>query len=85
MRYLDPRKEPNKWLEQVLIDLIDQNTEESRETAKSAIPVMVHWLEPGLIDQVFSSWAEQYLDLLAEQENNRSSDHPMNPPSDCPV
>ena len=30
-KYLDPRREPTKWLGAVLIDLLEQDTEESKE------------------------------------------------------
>ena len=71
-KYIDPRGEPCKWLGAVLIDLLEQDTKESREALKWAFPRMAQWLEPGIVDQLFAPWIEQYLELLAEQENNHN-------------
>ena len=71
-KYLDPEVEPCKWLGAVLIDLLEQNTEESREALKWAFPRMAQWLEPGIVDQLFAPWIEDYLELLAEQESSHS-------------
>ena len=56
----------------MLIDLLEQDTEESKEALKWAFPRMAQWLEPGLIDQLFAPWIESYLELLDEQENNHN-------------
>ena len=71
-KYLDPEVEPCKWLGAVLIDLLEQDTEESREALKWAFPRMAQWLEPGLVDQLFAPWIEEYLELLAKQESSHS-------------
>ena len=71
-KYLNPELEPCKWLGAVLIDLLEQDTEESREALKWAFPRMAQWLEPGIIDQLFAPWIENYLQLLDEQENNHN-------------
>ena len=71
-KYIDPQGEPCKWLGAVLIDLLEQDTEESREALKWAFPRMAQWLEPGIVDQLFAPWIEEYLELLAEQENSHS-------------
>ena len=71
-KYLDPEVEPCKWLGAVLIDLLEQDTEESKEALKWAFPRMAQWLEPGLVDQLFAPWIEEYLELLAEQESSHS-------------
>ena len=74
-KYLDPCKEPNKWLGAVLIDLLEQDTEESKEALKWAFPRMAQWLEPGIIDQLFVPWIDQYMELLAEDENNHCNEN----------
>jgi hypothetical protein len=74
VKYLDPAKEPNKWLEYVMLDLLQQNTEESLSQLKDGIRVLANWLEPGLIDVAFHPWIEQYGDLLREQESNQNND-----------
>ena len=71
-KYIYPQGEPCKWLGAVLIDLLEQDTEESKEALKWAFPRMAQWLEPGIVDQLFAPWIESYLELLAEQENNRN-------------
>ena len=71
-KYLDPRDQPCKWLGAVLIDLLEQDTEESRAALKWAFPRMAQWLESGIVDQLFAPWIEEYLELLAEQENNHN-------------
>lgn len=70
MKYLDPRKEPNKWLKHVLLDLLEKDDEGSRDTLKSAIIVLTTWIEPGLIDSAFQPWIELYSSLLDEEQNN---------------
>ena len=81
-KYLDPRREPTKWLGAVLIDLLEQDTEESKEALKWAFPRMAQWLEPGIIDQLFVPWIDQYMELLAEDENNQNSETQKSPSKD---
>ena len=81
-KYLDPRREPTKWLGAVLIDLLEQDTEESKEALKWAFPRMAQWLEPGIIDQLFVPWIDQYMELLAEDENNQNSETQKSQPKD---
>jgi len=71
-KYLNPELEPCKWLGAVLIDLLEQDTEESKEALKWAFPRMAQWLEPGIVDQLFAPWIENYLQLLDEQENSHN-------------
>ena len=71
-KYLDPEVEPCKWLGAVLIDLLEQDTDESKEALKWAFPRMAQWLEPGIVEQLFAPWIEEDLELLAEQESNHS-------------
>ena len=82
IKYLDPRREPNKWLGAVLIDLLEQDTEESREALKWAFPRMAQWLEPGIIDQLFVPWIDQYMELLAEDENSHNNENQKSPSKD---
>jgi len=73
MKYIDPRKEPNKWLKAILIHLIEEDTETSKEALKAAIKGMADWLEPGLIDQLFVKWMEPYCEALDRLESNQSN------------
>ena len=58
MEYLDPRKQPNKWLEAMLMRLLDnaitKNDKESLELIKYAHRQLTIWIEPGVL-QLFSS------------------------------
>ena len=81
-KYLDPRREPTKWLGAILIDLLEQDTEESKEALKWAFPRMAQWLEPGIVDQLFAPWIDQYMELLAEDENNQNSETQKSQPKD---
>ena len=81
-KYLDPRREPCKWLGGVLIDLLEQDTEESKEALKWAFPRMAQWLEPGIVDQLFAPWIDQYMELLAEDGNNHNNENQKSPSTD---
>ena len=74
-KYLDPEVEPCKWLGAVLIDLLEQDTDESKEALKWAFPRMAQWLEPGIVDQLFAPWIIEYMELLAEDGNNHCSEN----------
>ena len=73
MEYASPQANPTVWLTAVLVDLLKQNTEESKVALVSAIQTLVNYLEPGLIDQAFAPWIDQYMELLAQHENNQSN------------
>jgi hypothetical protein len=74
-KYIDPRGEPTRWLEAVLLDLLEQDNEEAKVALRWAFPRMAQWLEPGIIDQLFAPWIIQYMELLAEYENNQSTEN----------
>jgi hypothetical protein len=74
MDYADPQKNPTQWLTAVCLDLLEQNTEESKTALISAIRTLVSYLEPGLIDEAFAPWIGQYMQLLAQHENSHSTD-----------
>ena len=76
MKYLDPDREPNRWLEAILCQLIDQGDNVSKGMVKQAIFKIVSWTEPGLIDQIFAPWIEQYKKTLDEYKNNQNSVDP---------
>ena len=71
--HIDPRTDPTQWLTAVCLDLLGQNTEESKATLISAIRTLVSYLEPGLIEQAFAPWIAQYTELLTQSENNQST------------
>ena len=70
-KILDPRPEPNKWLAATLLNLLNRSGEEpeAMEALKWAIPQLCHSIEPGYVDQIFADWIEEYLELLANNQN----------------
>ena len=76
MKYVDPATNPNLWLEMTLIKLIEENKPENVAVIKQALHVIIHWLEPGLIDQLFGDWIQQYQEGMCEHKNNQNTiDH----------
>lgn len=73
MKTLDPRVHPNRWLSAVIRDLIDQGTEDSLSHAKEGVAVIAEWLEPGLIDDLFAPWIEEYLRLMEADQSTDSN------------
>ena len=73
MKYLTPMENPNKWLTAIMLDLIAQDTEASKEALVYCIKTLVSTVDPGLIEQAFGDLIFDYEDLLDEQENNQSS------------
>ena len=84
MKYINPQEQPNRWLAAVLIDLLEQNTEESRTALTLAIHTISNVIEPGLVDQWFAPWISQYMELLEKYENSRSSVQQLCLPLDFP-
>jgi hypothetical protein len=84
MKILNPKSEPNRWLSAVLRQLVEDDTPESKEILAEAVKQLSMWIEPGLVDDLFAAWIDQYMDLLREYENNRSIDlltyEPEGPP-----
>jgi len=54
--------------------MLERNTIESRFDVAEGIKRLSGWIEPGLIDQLFADWVDEYLGLLDAQENSRSND-----------
>lgn len=75
MKYSNPQVNPNRWLAAVMLDFLEQNTEESKIALTLAIETVVSYLEPGLIDQAFAPWIDQYMELLEQRENIQNNDH----------
>lgn len=82
--HADPRANPTQWLTAVCLDLLEQDTGESKATLVSAIQTLVIYLEPGLIDQAFAPWIAHYTELLAQSENNQNSAVQLCLPLDLP-
>ena len=82
MKYASPQVNPNRWLAAVMLDFLEQNTEESKVSLTLAIETVVSYLEPGLVTQAFGPWIDQYMELLAQSESNHSNDCPPCLPAD---
>ena len=76
MKFVDPVKNPNKWLELTILKMIEERSPENEEALRSAIHAVVHWIEPGLIDQLFGDWIQQYLDAHSALESNQNNFDP---------
>jgi hypothetical protein len=72
MKYVDPVKNPNLWLEMTILKMIEDQKPENNEALTAAIKAIVHWLEPGLIDQLFGDWIQVYLNQLDELESSQN-------------
>jgi hypothetical protein len=73
MKYIDPDREPNRWIETVLLDQLEQNSADSRKLLADGVRMITHWLEPGLVSQLFAHWIERYRQLVAEHEKQQNS------------
>ena len=69
IKYIDPRKEPNKWLIAVLNRCVDDGDQDSKEALKESHKLLISWLEPSIIDSLFDHWITRYCSLLDEHEN----------------
>lgn len=74
MKILNPEREPNAWLEAVMLDLLESPEAGAQESLKDAIHCLCSWIEPGLIDDLFAPWIDDYMQLLSENQNNQSID-----------
>jgi hypothetical protein len=84
MKYANPIEDPTSWLTAVMLDLLKQDTDASKAALISAITTVVSYLEPGLIDQAFGPWIDQYMELLDQHENSHSNDSLTYLPVDQP-
>lgn len=74
MKILNPEREPNAWLEAIMLDLLENPDEEAQGALKDAIHCLCTWIEPGLVDDLFAPWIDDYMKLLSEHQNNRNID-----------
>ena len=72
----DPRTNVNRWLENVLVDLLKrvQEGDESCVTQlREAIRLLTILAEPGMVEEYFQFWITNYLDLMDSKENNQNN------------
>tara|TARA_Y100000004_G_C8902974_1_gene407343 strand:- start:836 stop:1183 length:348 start_codon:yes stop_codon:yes gene_type:complete len=76
VKYVDPRKTPNLWLELTILKMIEDRDPTNEDALRHALHAIIQWLEPGLIDQLFGHWMETYLDALNEYKNSDNNSDP---------
>lgn len=74
MKILNPEREPNAWLEAIMLDLLQNPDEQAQDALKDAIHCLCTWIEPGLVDDLFAPWIDDYMKLLSANQNNQSID-----------
>ena len=76
VKYVDPVKNPNLWLELTILKMIEDRDSANESALRQAIHAIIHWIEPGLIDQLFGDWIQQYLDAQSALESNQNNFDP---------
>ena len=77
-KYLDPRKDPHRWLRAMLEHLVDLTLDGDKEAAqvcKSSFQSLILRVEKGFIEDQYSQWIWEYTDLLEKYQNNQNMDH----------
>jgi len=76
VKYVDPVKNPNLWLELTILKMIEDRDPANESALRHALHAIIHWIEPGLIDQLFGDWIQQYLDAQSALESNQNNFDP---------
>ena len=76
VKYVDPVKKPNLWLELTILKMIEDRDPANESALRHALHAIIHWIEPGLIDQLFGDWIQQYLDAQSALESNQNNFDP---------
>ncbi len=76
VKYVDPVKNPNLWLELTILKMIEDKDPANESALRHALHAIIHWIEPGLIDQLFGDWIQQYLDAHSALESNQNNFDP---------
>ena len=76
VKYEDPVKNPNLWLELTILKMIEDRDPANESALRHALHAIIHWIEPGLIDQLFGDWIQQYLDAHSALESNQNNFDP---------
>ena len=76
VKYVDPVKNPNLWLELTILKMIEDRNPEHESSLRSALHAIIHWIEPGLIDELFGEWIQQYLDAHDALKSNQNNSDP---------
>ena len=78
--FLDPRKQPNRWLAAMFDHLLQVGDEDSIESLRSGYHELCKTIEPGLIDSLFQPWIEAYLQGLQGTDQEENSHNMQTPP-----
>ena len=76
VKYVDPVKNPKLWLELTILKMIEDRDPANESALRHALHAIIHWIEPGLIDQLFGDWIQQYLDAQSALESNQNNFDP---------
>ena len=76
VKYVDPVKNTNLWLELTILKMIEDRDPANESALRHALHAIIHWIEPGLIDQLFGDWIQQYLDAHSALESNQNNFDP---------
>ncbi len=76
VKYVDPVKNPNLWLELTILKMIEDKDPANESALRHALHAIIHWIEPGLIDQLFGDWIQQNLDAHSALESNQNNFDP---------
>lgn len=79
-KLLDPRKEPNIWLAAMFDHLLQVGDQDSLESLRSGYYQLCNVVEPGLIDSLFQSWIEAYLQGLQDTDETETIENIARPP-----
>lgn len=78
--FLDPRKEPNRWLAAMFDHLLTVGDQDSLESLRSGYYQLCNFIEPGLIDSVFEPWIAAYLQGLQGTDGTETIENIARPP-----
>ena len=77
-KYLDPRKEPHRWLRGMLehmVDLAYEGDKEAAQICKSEFQSLILMIETGFIQNRYEPWIDEYVDTLEKYQNNPNMSH----------
>jgi hypothetical protein len=72
-QYLDPRKEPHRWLRGMLehmVNLAYEGDKEAAQICKSEFQSLILMVETGFIQNRYEPWIDDYVDVLEKYKNN---------------
>jgi len=80
--YIDPRKEPNIWLAAMFDHLLQVGDDDSLQSLRSGYYQLCNVIEPGMIDSLFHTWIEAYLQGLQGEDGTETVHNTQRPPKE---